>query len=588
MKKAVHSQNLKNSLIIIDHPLLLMLKDLGITFYAGVTGGGVIHFLKYIPQYYNGNQLDSSFLSIAEYTAGFIPLGYFLASKKVSAAIATTGAASKLIACGMSDAKLHNIPSIYIIPETDSDYSAPGALQDSSAFGNNIVLQFQAELPESTFILNESFSFAENIKKIYDFIKQGKPIAFILTKQSESLLYDNTLRLSDLQEIADNDINSKLAFQQKTLSFITKFKKTLHHKRLVIIVGEELIHCSEAKKITTLLSEGLQAETIWSMNGANYVSRKNKYGYGHIGFGGNDFAMDIFDSIKEEDCVLLLGLCADEYTTNFKKIEAADVFYISHAKNIYGLIDNDMPHFINGNLYKIQGDLDYILGELADDIQKDKYSNIPAEKAPENLNKNTFESSRKGYVDMANLYMQLDSLWPKNSFAVKDVCLAYKDHQYVISRPNDNIDFISLYRGSAMGGAFGIAVGAKIAAPDKNVYCFTGDGCFRLFAGNMAEAADLGIVVFLLNNRTLGIVSQGLQKVLPNMGEEAYHSFLKSIDYCAVANSFGWKSYKLLSDMSNLRNIFEQINPNMKQSVLIELDVDPDQNLGNNPRLKNL
>lgn len=581
-------RNVTDLLITTEHPLLLMLKDLGITLYSGITGGGVIHFLKYIPQYYNRNELDSSFLSIAEYTAGFIPLGYFLASGKISAAIATTGAASKLIACGMSDAKLHNIPSIYIIPETDSDYMAPGVLQDSSAFGSNIILQFQAELPESTFILNGSFSFTDNIKKIYDFIKQGKPIAFILTKQSESLCYDNTLRLSDLQKITNNDTNNNLSFQQETLSFITKFRRTVHHKRLVIIVGEELIRCSEGRKMTTLLSEGLQAETIWSMNGANYISRENEYGYGYIGFGGNDLAMDVFDSIKEEDCVLLLGLCADEYTTNFKKIEAEDVFYISYAKNIYGLMDNEMPHFINGNLHKIQGELDYILGELADDIRKNKYSNIPAQKAPENLNKAPCKAARKGYVDMADLYIQLDHLWPKNSLAINDVCLAYKDHQYVIPRPNDNIDFISLYRGSAMGGAFGIAVGAKIAAPDKNVYCFTGDGCFRLFAGNMAEAADLGIVVFLLNNRTLGIVSQGLQKVLPHTNEEAYHSFLKSIDYCAVANSFGWKSFKILPNLSNLINVFEQINPDMKQSVLIELDVDSEQNLGNNPRLKNL
>ncbi|MFC3158825.1 thiamine pyrophosphate-binding protein [Chryseobacterium arachidis] len=213
----------KDTLTTEEHPLLLMLKDLDITFYSGVTGGGVIHFLKYIPQYDKESEHDFSFLSIAEYTAGFIPLGHFLASGKVSAAIATTGAASKLIACGMSDAKLHNIPSIYIIPETDSDYLAPGALQDSSVFGNNIVPQIQAELPESTFILNESFSFADHIKKIHRFIKEGKPMAFILTKHSEKLHYDNVLKLSDLQD--DNE-GEKLSLQEETLSFIAKFKKS--------------------------------------------------------------------------------------------------------------------------------------------------------------------------------------------------------------------------------------------------------------------------------------------------------------------------------------------------------------------------
>lgn len=576
---------MKDKYTTIPHPLLLLLKDLNVTFYTGITGGGVIHFLKHIPQYHNMDEHDYSFLSIAEYTAGFIPLGYFLASGKVACGVATTGAASKLIACGMSDAKMHNIPSIYIIPETDTEYVFPGALQDSSIFGNNMVRQFEAELPDSTFILNESFSFSAHIKKIDELLKQGTPITFVLTKQTDNLHYNNTLTLSDLQKSSHND---ELLFQQETLSFIAKFKQTVHHKRLVIIVGEELIRCADAKKITTFLSENLHAETIWSMNGANSVSRENQYGYGHIAFGGNDLAMDVFDSIGANDCVLLLGLCADEYTTNFKHIIAEDVFYISYAKNIYGLVNNEMPHFINGNLHKIQGNLDYIFNELMGDIQREKYSTIQGKRAPENLNRRPFQSARKGYTDMVDLYTQLDHLWPENSIAIKDVCLAYKDHQYVISRPNDNINFISLYRGSAMGGAFGIAIGAKIAAPDKNVYCFTGDGCFRLFAGSMAEVSDLGMVIFLLNNRTLGIVSQGLRKVLPNMNEEAYHSNLKSINYCAVANSFGWKSFKLLPDLSNLSDIFKQIKPNMKQSVFIELDVDPEQNLGNNPRLVNL
>ncbi|MDN3691792.1 thiamine pyrophosphate-dependent enzyme [Chryseobacterium tructae] len=354
------------------------------------------------------------------------------------------------------------------------------------------------------------------------------------------------------------------------------------------MVGEELFHCADAKVLTTLLSEGLQAETIWSMNGANSVSRKNKYGFGHIGFGGNDLAMDIFQSINENDCVLLLGICPDEYTTNFKQLTAAEVFYVGQAGEVYGLVDHKMTYFIKGNFHAIQGDLSLILNEMVSDIQKGGYTHILASEAPQNLNKENFQAAREGYVDMADFYLQLDELWAENSIAFLDVCLAYKDHQYVIPRPNDHIDFISLYRGSAMGGAFGLAVGAKIGAPEKNVFCFTGDGCFRLFAGTMAEVSDLGIVVFLLNNQTLGIVSQGLRKILPDVIEEGYHSVVKEVDYCGIARSFGWKSFKLNPDLSNLSTIFEEIKPDMKQSVFIELEVDPEQQLGKNPRLANL
>ncbi|UFK39063.1 thiamine pyrophosphate-dependent enzyme [Pectobacterium parvum] len=102
--------------------------------------------------------------------------------------------------------------------------------------------------------------------------------------------------------------------------------------------------------------------------------------------------------------------------------------------------------------------------------------------APHNLNDQTFSSPRLGYVNMATLYQRLDSWWPADSIGFDDVCLAYKDRQYVTQRPHPHIRFYSLYRGSAMGGAFGAAIGAKLARPEHAVFLFTGDCCFRLFS----------------------------------------------------------------------------------------------------------
>lgn len=569
-----------------DHPLHLLLQDLDITFYAGVTGGGVIHLLKHIPVFQGIDQQSSSFLSIGEYIAGFVPLGYFLASGKLACGLATTGAATKLLACGLSDAKLHNIPSVYILPDTDSATNFPGVLQDSSAFGNHIIGQLKAELPDAVFILDQNFSFAKNFLKIKSLLIKGSPIVFMLTKDTVKLRYPASSIMAEkesLRKLCDSTV-----FQQKVYDFILKFKESVQDKRLIIMVGEEMSRCPNAKMFTTLLSESLQAETIWSINGANSVNRHNPYGYGHIAFGGNDLALDIYQSIKQEDVVLLLGLCPDEYTTNLQKLPASSLFYVSYAPDLYGLIDNRMPHFATQDFHQIQGCLEYIMTELVSDIQKGGYNNIPSAIAAQNLNYGELPAARMGYVDMIEFYQAMDIYWPENSMAFKDVCMAYKDHQYVIPRPNDNIDFYSLYRGSAMGGVFGAAIGAKVAAPDKNIFCLTGDGCFRLFAGSLGEAASLGIVVFLLNNGTLGIVSQGLRQILPSYGEEAYHASVKPMDYCAIAEAFGWKAFKINNDLSNLPKVLKQISPEMKQSIFVELNVDPDQVLGANPRLKNL
>lgn len=160
------------------------------------------------------------------------------------------------------------------------------------------------------------------------------------------------------------------------------------------------------------------------------------------------------------------------------------------------MVNNSFAHITTGNYDQVLGDVHTALTHLITKVKEEPCANIPARPAPADLNNHAFIRANHNYVDMVDLYQRLDNYWRKNSIAFDDVCLAYKDRQYILSRPNDNIDFYSLYRGSAMGGAFGTAVGAKIANPERDVYCFTGDGCFRLFAGCLGEAAKLGIVLF--------------------------------------------------------------------------------------------
>lgn len=106
----------------------------------------------------------------------------------------------------------------------------------------------------------------------------------------------------------------------------------------------------------------------------------------------------------------------------------------------------------------------------------------------------------------------------------------------------------------------------------------------------MGEVQDLGLIVFLLNNETLGIVEQGLAKIIPEVDNTRYHAKLKAIDYCAIAKACGWESELLNHDLSNLDDLLEGIikKKNFHKSLLIEVPVDSLQLLGSNPRLKNL
>lgn len=557
------------------------LNNWGIRLYAGVNGGGVIHFLKYLDPLDQGAIQTPSFLTIGEYTAGFIPLGYYLANGKIAASVATTGAATKLICCGLSDAKLHDIPAVYIVPVSNGSTTGFSPLQDTTAYGSNIVMQLRAELPESVFVLDNPITLTEQLLLAKEQLDRSKPV--VLVMDNEGLSVSETV--SDFPTAVPE---SPIEENHCPDTFLDAFRRETNGKRVVIFVGEEMARYPNATDLTSRLSEALHGATIWSINGANAVSRDNPYGYGYIAFGGNDRAISLYNSLGESDVLLVVGACPDEYTVNFKKIPAYATFHFSNIPQAYGFVDNSLRHVVEGRYYQVHASLDSLLQILIDAAAERPFSNTPMEKAPHDLNDLPFDNARDEYADMAALYQRLDRWWPAGSIGIDDTCLAYKDRQYVTQRPNNNIRFYSLYRGSAMGGAFGAAIGAKLADPDRQVFLFTGDGCFRLFSGSLGEVSNLGLVVFLLNNETFGIVEQGLKKVLPDIGTAYYHSRLGAVDYCAIARANNWDAIRLAPDLGNLDEILSKVNDGLSRSLLIEVPVDPNQVLGKNPRLKNL
>jgi acetolactate synthase-1/2/3 large subunit len=561
--------------------IIQTLNNWGIRLYAGVNGGGVIHLLKYLDPLDQGAVEAPSFLTIGEYTAGFIPLGYYLSSGRIAASVATTGAATKLICCGLSDAKLHDIPAVYIVPVSNGSTAGFSPLQDTTAYGSNIVMQLRAELPGSVFVLDNPITLNEQLTLAREQLDRSKPVVLVLDNEGLSISETDSGFPAAVPDSAVREDHYPDAF-------LAAFREEAEGKRVVIFVGEEMARYPNAPELTTRLSAALHAATIWSINGANAVSRDNPYGYGYISFGGNDKAISLYNSLGENDVLLVVGACPDEYTVNFKKISASATFHFSNIPQAYGFVDNSLRHVVEGRYYQMHAPLDSSLRTLIDAASERPFTSIPMEQAPRDLNDLPFDNVRGNYADMAALYQRLDQWWPEGSIGIDDTCLAYKDRQYVTQRPNNNIRFYSLYRGSAMGGAFGVAIGAKLADPDRQVFLFTGDGCFRLFSGSLGEVSNLGFVVFLLNNETFGIVEQGLRKVLPDVGTAHYHSRLDAVDYCAIARAHNWDAVRLAPDLGNLDEILSKVNDRPSRSLLIEVPVDPNQVLGKNPRLKNL
>ncbi|MEM9249980.1 MAG: thiamine pyrophosphate-dependent enzyme, partial [Pseudomonadota bacterium] len=88
-----------------------------------------------------------------------------------------------------------------------------------------------------------------------------------------------------------------------------------------------------------------------------------------------------------------------------------------------------------------------------------------------------------------------------------------------------------------MGCAIPLAIGAKLAAPDRPAVAFTGDGGFLMVAGELATAAEMGLapIVVVFVDASLALIElKQRQRQLSNVGVDFAHH-----DFAALGRALG-------------------------------------------------
>jgi acetolactate synthase-1/2/3 large subunit len=96
-----------------------------------------------------------------------------------------------------------------------------------------------------------------------------------------------------------------------------------------------------------------------------------------------------------------------------------------------------------------------------------------------------------------------------------------------------------------MGFGLPAAIGAALAAPERTVVCFSGDGSILMNVQELATAAEenVNVKIVLLDNRSLGLVQQ--QQTL-FYGERVFASrYAKAPDFVQLARGFGVEAVEL-------------------------------------------
>lgn len=112
----------------------------------------------------------------------------------------------------------------------------------------------------------------------------------------------------------------------------------------------------------------------------------------------------------------------------------------------------------------------------------------------------------------------------------------------------------------SLGWAFPAAMGAKCAAPNRPVICFTGDGGFWYHLGELETAARFGIntVTVINNNRSFNQCRDAFEDASGTRGQESDDLWVfEDVDFAGVAKSMGCKGIRV-EDPERIRPALEE------------------------------
>jgi 3D-(3,5/4)-trihydroxycyclohexane-1,2-dione acylhydrolase (decyclizing) len=142
-------------------------------------------------------------------------------------------------------------------------------------------------------------------------------------------------------------------------------------------------------------------------------------------------------------------------------------------------------------------------------------------------------------------------------------------------RAADSVSYHVEYGYSCMGYEIAGGLGAKLAAPEREVYVLVGDGSYLMMNSEIATAVAMGakLTIVVLDNRGFGCINR-LQRAT---GGAAFNNLLgreaPPVDFAAHARSLGARGEKV-ADLAGLEAALARARRS-KDSHVIVIDTDP-------------
>ena len=341
-------------------------------------------------------------------------------------------------------------------------------------------------------------------------------------------------------------------------------------KKPMILAGHGVL-ISQAQKELEQLAVKADIPVALTLMGLSAFPTSHPLYAGMVGMHGN-YGPNM--NTNECDVLIAIGMRFDDrITSNLNS-------YARQAKVIHIEID---PAEVNKNVdaeVKVVADAKYALKALLPKVKARKNSQwLESFKKYDEVEDEKVHSKKNEHTDsdilMKDVVNEVCEITKGDAIVVTDV----GQNQMIVARtykfnkPNSWVTSGGL---GTMGFGLPSAIGAKIAAPEREVVLFAGDGGIQMTIQELGTVAQTGIALkmIIMNNHYLGMVRQWQE-----MFFKKRYSFteLSSPDFVKLAGAYGIKARKVTSLSELHAAIKEQIKS--KESYLLEVVVAKEDNV---------
>ena len=486
--------------------------------------------------------------------------GYARISGRVGVAIATSGPGATNLITGIADAQIDSTPIVCITGQVASH------LLGSDAFQETDIVGISTPVTKWNHQITKSEDIPSIIAKAFYIARSGRPGPVLI-----DITKDAQFGELDFKYEKCTGIRSYIPIPKTNPEAVSAAAELINNSKKPLIVWGQGVILGKAENELKAIVEKTGIPAAWTILGASALPTSHPLNVGMVGMHGNYAPNKL---TNECDVLIAIGMRFDDRVTGNLST------YAKQAKIVHFDID---PSEIDKNVktdVAVIGNSKDSLAKLLPLLNENNHAawlqefhdlyHIEFEK----VIKHDLSPTKEG-LTMGEVIKQINTETNGHAAIVSDVgqhqMIACRYAQFTTTKSNITSGGLG-----TMGFALPAAIGAKMAAPDREVVAIIGDGGFQM---NIQELGTIfqqkaAVKVVVLNNEFLGMVRQWQQLFF----DKRYASTeMTNPDFIAIAKGY-YMNAKRVTKREELAGAIKEMIAS-KEAYFLEVCVEKEDNV---------